>query len=240
MLKLSVSILLLFLALLSYSPKTLALNKETKILRLEMPDFPPYSYSEGGQLKGIAFEKVSAILNHAKIKHEIQFTANYGRAVHNVKNGLSDGFFLASQNSERDKIAVFSSPVMINKWSWFNRKVYSYDFASESFKQRGNVGSYLNANTHKWLIKQGYRNIIGASTIESLTELLIHDRIDSVLVAEYVFKQSAKKLNVPMSAFKETVSQEKPFGIYLAKKKIADQNDLMIRINKAIRDLAAK
>ena len=82
-----------------------------------LPNFPPFTYEKDGKIQGIGVELASKIFNEAGIKHSLTVTSNYRRAVEYVRAGKSDGFFLATQNAERDEIAVFSNPVFINRWS---------------------------------------------------------------------------------------------------------------------------
>jgi polar amino acid transport system substrate-binding protein len=125
------------------------------VMEFHLPVFPPYTFEKDGKIQGIAVELVGQILKEAGIQYTIDLVPNYGRAIANVKIGLSDGFFLASQNSERDNIAVFSNPVTNNNWCWFYPVNSKLDPKDGEFKANAKVGTILNANTHKWLKKMG-------------------------------------------------------------------------------------
>lgn len=58
---------------------------------------------------------------------------DYGTVVQVLKTKLAGGMFLATQNAERDAIAVVTQPLMINKWSWFMLKDSDIDLNSDSF-----------------------------------------------------------------------------------------------------------
>ena len=100
--------LLLFILLLSvYAEDT---------LHFILPNFKPFTYQESGEFKGLGVERVSSILNNSNIPYRFTLAPNYGRAVEETRRKRSDGFFLATQNRERDEIAHFSNPILMNRW----------------------------------------------------------------------------------------------------------------------------
>ncbi|MEI8638636.1 transporter substrate-binding domain-containing protein [Vibrio coralliilyticus] len=87
-----------------------------------LPDFPPYTtIDEQGKPTGIGIDKVLPILSSIGVEYTVTVSSNHGRALSELRKQRSDGFFMASQNEERDKYAVFSEPVMSNRWVWIVR-----------------------------------------------------------------------------------------------------------------------
>jgi len=127
-------------------------------IRFVVPNFPPYMHKKNGELAGEGISRVAKILKKAAIPFSFKLTTDYDRAIYEVKSGYSDGFFLASQNDERDKIAVFTKPVMQNAWCWFLLNSSYSDPESFKFKS-ANVGTILNTNTHKWLNKNEFISV---------------------------------------------------------------------------------
>ena len=78
-----------------------------------VPNFHPYTYQDDGKIKGIGVDVVTELLDEMKVQNKIKFSPNYGRALDDLKKGKVDGFFLASQNAERDNVAVFSSRIAL-------------------------------------------------------------------------------------------------------------------------------
>ena len=208
-------------------------------IRFHLPDFPPYTFEKDGKIQGIGVEFVDKILKEAKIRYSLELTSNYGRAVYDVKAGNSDGFFMASQNIERDEIAHFSNPVLINRWCWFFPANSTLNPKDASFKAEVRAGTYLHSNTHKWLIKNGY-NVTGAvSKIESLPKMLKHNRINAIFIAEVVFFEVLGQTGETPENYKKAVQVEKPFGIYISKDYLSKNPGIMEKINTAINKVIA-
>ena len=210
-----------------------------KEIIFHVPDFPPYTFEKDGKIQGIGIELVDKILKEAGIQYSLKLVPNYGRAVQNVKIGHSDGFFLASQNAERDKIAVFSNPVVINRWCWFLPANSTLNPNDAIFKTKARVGTFLNSNTHKWLMRKGY-NVTGSPTeVDSLLKMLNMNRINVVFLAEAVFLESISKVGEKPESYEKVVQVEKPFGIYISKDYLSKNPSIMEKINIAIDKMAA-
>ncbi|WP_159083978.1 substrate-binding periplasmic protein [Saccharobesus litoralis] len=203
-------------------------------LKLIFPHFPPYTYQYSGQSQGIGIELVSQALDKAGLPYEITATTDYGRALYSVKAQRADGFFLASQNNERDRFAVFSQPLVVNRWCWFLLKNADLKPNDAEFKSQAKIGTYLNTNTHKWLLKNQYKVAASPSSIDSLLLMLNKKRIHAILLAEVVFENAALAQGVDLTNYLKIVEVEKPFGLYISKQYLSRHPDVMQSINDAI------
>ena len=223
--------LLLLLLLLSGN---CAANQE---LHFALPNFPPYSYlNDKGEIIGEGVEEVSRVLKEMKVVFDFRVVPNYGKALNEIEKGRSDGFFLATQNDERDKVAVFSAPVTVNRWNWFflppqeGRKVIN-------LKDKGiRVASHLKANTYLWLKKKGYANVEGNSDSMTLVKLLKRGRLDAVFLSESVFLEANRKQGFDEKWFNFHVQRAKPFGVYISKDYLKNNPDFMKQFNKLVMD----
>jgi hypothetical protein len=137
----------------------LCINVSYANLKLLMPDFPPYTFKAGEHFSGIGFDKVKQIMDDTGIDYSVDIVTDYGRLVYSTKENLSDGFFLATQNKERDSFAVFTLPIMTNKWSWFTFADSPLNPNSADFINKAKIGTFINTNTHKWLQANNYQVI---------------------------------------------------------------------------------
>lgn len=225
--KIAVSILALIFLILSNN------SFAQSPIRFNVPVFPPYMHEDNGKISGIGVELVEKIMREAGLPYVLKMGSNYGKAVFDVKNGNADGFFLASQNAERDEIAVFSKPVLINRWCWFFTDK-SLNPKGEKFKSEARVGSYLNSNTHKWLLENGY-NVTGSPpNIDSLVKMLEANRINVIFLSEIVFLDAINKIGQTPEKYIKVIQEEKPFGIYISKEYLSKYPRIMERINEAI------
>lgn len=86
-------------------------------LRFLMPDYPPYTYQESGHNKGLGYEAVAAIMADLEQPFSVQLVPHFGRAIVELQQDTVDGFFLATESSERNKNAEFSEPVLMIQWT---------------------------------------------------------------------------------------------------------------------------
>lgn len=205
-------------------------------IRFVVPNFPPYMYQKNGELTGEGISRVSKILKKAAIPFSFKLTTDYDRAIYEVKSGYSDGFFLASQNEDRDKIAVFTQPVMQNAWCWFLLSSTSLEPQNNKFKS-ANVGTILNTNTHKWLSKNKFVSVSGVLEPDTLLKMLSKGRLDAIFLSEAVFLDAIEKLGRSRSHYKTVVQKVRPFGMYLSKGYLAQNPEALEAINKAIETL---
>ena len=206
-------------------------------IRFRVPDFPPYQYQSGDQFEGIGVDLIKKVMKEAKIGYSLSAASDYGAAVESLRNGTADGFFLASQNTERDEIAVFSATLLLNNWCWFLEANSLLKPSDPSFKSKATVGTYIHSNTHKWLQKNGYR-VQPQESVEALPgHLLVSKKVNAVFLAEFAFVEAARKGGFAGSRYTKIVQEIKPFGLYLSKKYLSENPGIMERINAAIRSV---
>jgi polar amino acid transport system substrate-binding protein len=221
-----------FFVLCLYSQTIYATEFNTEILRFVVPDFPPYSYLKNGQAQGIAIEKVTKVLALAKIKYQIKVVKDYKIALLLMKMGKADGFFLATENTERNNIATFTKPLMVNRWCWYFKADSGLTPLKRRFKRVADIGTILNTNTHKWLKKNKYRVRGKPDNATALNKMLLADRVDAVFVAEAVFE-----MVIPAEQYylyHKKIEFEKPFGIYISNQYITKNQTIIEQLNKAI------
>ncbi|CAK4068255.1 substrate-binding periplasmic protein [Vibrio sp. 16] len=203
-------------------------------IRFFLPDFPPYTtMDQDGQLVGIGIDKVTAILDTMGVKYSIRLGSNHGRALAELRRGRSDGFFMASKNAERDEHAVFSLPLMINRWVWVMLTGSEHDF-SASPDSAFRVASLLNTNTDKWLKTSGYNRIDPADNIVSLIAKLDDGAVDAVFVAEEVFNHHFED----NPSYDVILQAEKAFGIYISNEYLDRHPTFMDELNTTILELS--
>lgn len=195
-----------------------------------LPDFPPYTTIDtDGNPRGIGLDKMKQVLDSMEIEYTIQVGSNHGRALSELKVGRSDGFFMASKNEQRDRYAVFSESVMVNRWVWVVLK-HNKDSFNPSPEAGYEIESLLNTNTHYWLKKSGYAAAKPAYDITSLVEKLDTQEADAILVAEEVFNSRFGQ----DERYQVILQQEKKFGAYISKAFLSQNPTFMTELNQAI------
>lgn len=218
--RLALSITLYLCCLLSASAETLV---------LAMPHFPPFTYlDEWGNPAGDGYQKVKQTLDKAGIAFRIEAVPNYGRALAETRLGNVDGFFIASQNKERDAVAEFSGRLMDNPWSW-----YYWPENGQNLCQQA-VTTILNTNTHRWLKSNNCLLIKPSQTPDELVHLLLKRKVSAVFVAQVVMHKALQNAGLNSDHFSERVEINKPVGIYISHQTLKQQPKLMLQVRRAI------
>ena len=203
-------------------------------LRLVYPEFPPYTYASDGQLAAGNF-LVDKIMQALEQPYKMALVPNYKRALSDVKHGVADGFFLASQNSQRDAIAEFSKPIVYNNWSWFFRYNSYFDPDASNFKTDVKVASIEGTNTLRWLNTHHFKVVGKQKNVAKLAQLLFDlKRIDAAFLSADVFKSSHVHPNLVSGEYIEVVQHSAPFGIYISKAYLEQHPGFMQALNRAI------
>jgi ABC-type amino acid transport substrate-binding protein len=208
-------------------------SQESSVLNLVSPHFPPYTYEHNNEIKGIGPDVIKRVFANTNIPYKITMVKDYAEAVQIIKTKLGDGMFLASQNAERNAIAVFTQPLVINKWSWFMLKNANVDLKSETFKLKAVIGSLKGTNTYKWLKENGYSNVASPVDALSLVSMLKSNRIDAAFLADAVFEYGLD--NKALSQFEKVLEVEKAFGMYISHDYLKKHPDSLDQINNSIK-----
>jgi ABC-type amino acid transport substrate-binding protein len=210
-------------------------SHEPEVLDLVSPNFPPYTYQHNQVITGLGTELVKKVLAETDIPYKITMVEDYGTAIYAIKAKLADGIFLASQNEQRNAIATFTLPLIINKWSWFVLKDFEGDPKSEAFKSQANIGTIIGTNTHKWLKSNSYTVSAHPIDAASLAAMLKSRRIDAVFIAEAVFEHAIDEDE--LSLFKKVLEVEQPFGMYISHDYLKAFPNALPQINNSIKKI---
>jgi len=212
---------------------TIAVANPSEGIRLGVPDFKPYTYIKNGEIAGSAVEAAKPLFKALNEKLSLKQYKNYSLLLKAVRNNEIDGFFLATQNAERDKYAQFSLPLGFNNWAWFSLKQNRHKYDSSSFKNNALIATISKTNTFRWLARNGYQ-VHGAPTLQ-LPSLLLNKKVDAIFSAESVFEQVCLDQEMNPSMFRKHIESRRPFGIYISKGFLAKKEGFMQRLNEHIK-----
>jgi len=224
---------LLSLSVISYLLMSCA-SYATK-LRLVIPQFPPYTSEENRSFSGIGIKLVDQVMQDIGVNYKLRAVPNYARALEEVRRGQADGFFLASENEQRNTVAVMSEPLLMNRWSWFFSPNKKLNLSSSAFKSAAKVATIHGSNTNKWLIKNNYNITTKPNSASSFPMLLLEKkRIDAVFLSSAVFHQVLKAQGYSTKDYVEVIQKSKPFGLYISKAYLERNPYFMKKLNTAI------
>lgn len=201
-----------------------------------MPDYPPYTYQESGHNKGLGYEAVAAIMADLEQPFSVQLVPHFGRAIVELQQDTVDGFFLATESSERNRNAEFSEPVLMIQWTWvWLKQRTDLLHGSANFKLKAQVSAQTNSNAFRWLKEHHYQVTAGTSDIRGLLNLLKFKRVDAILLPELTIKTLMEEQDIDTALFSFQQEITLPFAIYINKTYLNDHPQFMQQLNAAIR-----
>lgn len=202
---------------------------------LGVPELKPYTYLEDGQIKGQILAIVDTIFNKSQIQYEVKFLDNYSSLLKAIKKHEIDGFFIATQNIERDRYGTFSKPILMDRYTWFIMKNAKFEFGSEDFLYKAKIGAVENTNSFRLATRRGYQ-VFGQPS-EILAHNFIQKNVDAVFAAHLPFQYHLDKLELNKKEYRVVVDSVRPFGLYISKKYLLNRPHLMETINSHIQTL---
>lgn len=222
----------LMLACCCTSPIVLAMAP----VRLTTHELPPYSFTtETGMQDGVAVKRVKCAFERIQVPVAVEFLP-WARAQLHAKEGLVDGFFAASQSTERDSWAIMSAVIAPQQWRWYLHRDSALDPKSSGFREQARVASFVGANMLNWLRDNGYKVDANPFTNKQLLDMLLSRRLDAIL-ANHLVMENLLAENRASDRVRSVIEQDKPLGIYFAKPFLAKAgSNFLPRLNRAIED----
>lgn len=156
-------------------------------IRLATQNLPPYHMLVDGQIKGVAFDRVTCALDRMGQPYEI-ILMDWSRAQLLTQNGEVEGFFAGSPNKARAVYATPSDPVITEDLAWFMLPGRTIDPTDEADKVSARYSAKFA--TSKWLKlkRDGYNVIKKPRDAAALLSMLRKGDIDVALEYELIFQ----------------------------------------------------
>ncbi|MBL4906679.1 MAG: transporter substrate-binding domain-containing protein [Sneathiella sp.] len=162
---------------------------------------------------------IECVLNKMKTQYSF-IKVPWKRAQFGTKDGNYAGFFMASQNSQRNSYATFSQPFMKVVWVYVIRKGSDITTEDSNFGDKL-FASKIGSSRQNWLLKKYNKKeishkIFSAVTSVQLLKMLSLGRVDIVLENQANLKKITLGKNVDLSEFDILPALEKPLGVYFS------------------------
>ncbi len=191
---------------------------------------PPYQvWSKSQVLEGSSVKVVKCIFDKLKIPLEIK-VYSWKKAQQLVQEGEADGFFIASENSIRNKYAKISKELIAGSWQWYTLPKNVAKLSKANFKKRGRVATLTGTNMNSWLSKN-YKNVLSAKEAMRLVKLLKIGRIDAFLSTKSIFESAVDKLSLDRNMFKNTLLKSISLGVYFNHKFLKENENFLRKFN---------
>jgi len=176
-----------------------------------------------------AFSCIMARLNQPYIIRKMPWK----RVQYETKQGKLDGFFSASQNSERDSYATLSKVFLPQKRSFYFLKEHNPKISTDVSQWNKELffGARAGSNALKSLLKNGFKMTIQPQTEYQLLKLLDMKRVDAVLENNLVFESLLKRENRLLTDFHKVLLEEKNMGAYFSHSYLQKHPTFMAKFN---------
>jgi polar amino acid transport system substrate-binding protein len=156
-----------------------AMAQTVKLVTFE---YPPYEYTEGGLIKGIAVDVIQETFKLMKVDVTVQ-AYPWSRSQAMFENGEVDGIFTFFRNSEREKYTLFSKEAVVTQTiSLWVSKDSRIEFNGDLTKLQTYVIGVTPRTSYgerfDSTIKHGVLRTESANTMENNIRKLIAGRID--------------------------------------------------------------
>ncbi len=239
---------------ISHSVKRCFKNAETTLfLVLILVFMPIFSIQAQGKVKLAAedaswlTEKGQPIIECAFRRIGVSLTIErvpWKRAQAETQTGKYTGFFMASENEDRNEFATFSESFMSVEWIYVIRKTSEItpqdpDFNSKIFA--ANTGS----SRFNWLDKKQKKNeiyykIFSADTSEQLLKMLLLKRMDVVLENRANFEKITTEGQIDIAKFRTYTALTRPLAVYFGHAFLHRNPDFLEEYNESIRYCTSK
>jgi polar amino acid transport system substrate-binding protein len=162
--------------------------------------YPPYAYEEAKQVKGVAVEIVTEVLNRMGLPFSITVLP-WARALHQIKKGEADAIFTLFKNSEREVFADYSHEVLIPQIvSLYVKKNTTIEFSGDlrqlerysfGLVRKVSYGDIFDLALKKKILT----NIVRSNNAEQSFKMLFSNRVDIVAINKYGALDILRKTN---------------------------------------------
>lgn len=207
-----------------------------------IPDYPPFSFDENGEPKGICID----ILNEVSIRTGIDIAYEmtpFNRALENVKEGVTDAMTPIYKTVEREAYLDFTAESLVpDSNSFFVRSDANIQFDGNfSTLKDYTIGLVFNnsfGTDFDTAVSKGTLKTEGASNIDGIIKKLIGKRQDIIIGGTYPVLYISKTLGVgdQIKALTPPVSNE---FIVMCFTKKTDHTTTIKRINDTLKEMKA-
>lgn len=228
----------LLLVLLLFLPGSVEAGSPYIIKLGSKAAWPPYHLETRRGADGIAVRALACVMARLNQPYIID-KLPWKRAQSQTEIGALDGFFIASQNNERDSYAVLSALFVPQVRSFYILKSGiegdSRQYTLDHIKQNLNVGARHGSNALYSLREAGYKVSATHATEDGLLRMLDNKRMGALLENTLVFPMLLKRTHRSMDEFHVVEMTRKNMGVYFGKIFLKKRPNFLRRFNQNIK-----
>ena len=146
-------------------------------LKVFTEEWPPISFSDNGQARGMAVEVVREMLKRAGRSEEIEIVP-WSRGYHLVTHVPNVLLFAAGRTAERERLVSMIGPLFLVKTELYQRRGGRWRDNIDLARQKAVVGTYLASYFETSARESGFKLFSLAATPERSARMLLSGRVD--------------------------------------------------------------
>lgn len=165
----------------------------SKDIVLMTEEYPPYNYTENGELTGLSIEVVRAVLK--KIGHPDNIKSMpWSRSYNLIQKKSGHALFSTTRTEARENLFKWVGPLAPNTWCFYAKKGTGIALNSlEDAKKVGKIGTYKDDACELFLKEKGFTNIDSIINDNFNPKKLVAGRIDLWIIGDVMGMHKAKK-----------------------------------------------
>lgn len=204
----------------------LTVNASGATFKIMTEEYPPFNYSEDGNITGLSSEvtlEIAKRIGHPTDVEMLPWARAYGLI--QQKDGLI--LYSMTRTEAREDLFKWVGPVAANKWVLFAKKGSGVSVSSlDDAKKVGKIGTYKDDAAESFLKAEGFSNLDSVLNDEQNVPKLMAGRINLWIVGELQGIHKAKKKNV--SDQLEKIFDVKDTQLYIAFSKNTPDSDIAV------------
>lgn len=184
-------------------------------------EYPPYNYTENGQLTGFSTEVVLELAKRVGHSDGIK-ELPWARAYRLIQDKDGQILYSMTRTEKRENMFKWVGPLAKNTWVFLAKKGSGVSVNDlEDAKKVGKIGTYKDDAAELFLKDEGFNNLASVLDDGQNALKLNAGRIDLWIVDELIGAFRAKQKGIDPSSF-ETIHQVKETELYVAFSKNTD------------------
>jgi ABC-type amino acid transport substrate-binding protein len=155
-------------------------------------DYPPFNYTEDGNLTGLSTEVMFEILNRVKHPKEIKVKL-WSEAYEQTMKNSNCILYSMTRTKERQDSFKWVGPVAPNRVVFYKKKGSDLKIKTlDDARKVGKIGTYKDSASDQFLKQEGFTNIVSAASDDENASKLFSGEIDLWIVGELTGIHKAK------------------------------------------------
>lgn len=184
-------------------------------------EWPPYNYTENGEIIGISTQIVRAVLNKAKVAAEYKVYP-WARAYKMASEQKNILIYTIRRTPEREALFKWVGPITPPADSYFYKLKKRTDIVIHSLEdaRQYKIGVTRDDSMHLFLLRHGFEEGTHLEVVTTDTQnlkRLFRERIDLIIWTEFTLPLKAKALGLPFDQLEKVfLLWEDTEGYYMA------------------------